>query len=205
VRIHTLYLAIGALALLSCSGGPPEILDVELYRIYVRDPATQEVSSRLGLFVGVEDPDGYDDIAHLYLINDQAELYWSLDPSTWQKGALRGQDWIGSYGLALPPEEVAPPGEYRILLEDLGGESAEVSRALPAPPVAPPPFPEASEAWSAKPGPTEIWAFDSQGALLGAVPAGSMDSTLEEATAEFYLFRRYPERTLAVATGPIYP
>jgi hypothetical protein len=115
----------------SCAGKPPEILRV-LWQVTLVDD--RELDARyvaLSLFVRPDDPDGFDDLAELYLIDDAGELFWRLDPDNWLKSGS-GEPWIGGNGLRLPDGSPFPAGEYRLLLRDLGGESAEQTLRLPA-------------------------------------------------------------------------
>ena len=200
---RSVSVVLAVLIVAACSGAPPEIGGVEIIRVYVNNPATNSVRHQIGLFVSVSDPDGLDDLARLYLIHDESELYWALDPTIWQQASVRGLDWIGSYGLGLPGSEEAPAGEYRVLLEDLSGESAEITERLPAVPKRLPPFPQISEGQDD--GLTEVWTFDNQGILLGSIPLSAMDSQRWEAIPEYYLYRRQRDQPLAMATGPISP
>ena len=123
--------ALAAWLLAACAGKPPEILRVLWQVTLVDDRELDAHYTAVSLFIRPNDPDGFDDLAELYLINDAEELLWRLDPDTWQK-SVSGDSWIGSNGLVLPDGAPLPAGEYRLLLRDLGGESAEQSLQLPA-------------------------------------------------------------------------
>jgi hypothetical protein len=73
----------------------------------------------------VDDPDGFDDIETLYLINDKEELFWSLDTDSWQKSSNNNETWLGTNGFTMPDYSPFPTGEYRLLLQDLGGKDDE--------------------------------------------------------------------------------
>jgi hypothetical protein len=122
---------LAAWLLASCAGKPPEILRVLWQVTLVDDRELDARYTAVSLFIRPNDPDGIDDLAELYLINDLEQLYWRLDPDTWQKSGS-GDSWIGSNGLVLPDGSPLPAGEYRLLLRDLGGESAEQPLQLPA-------------------------------------------------------------------------
>ena len=133
-RLAASLLAVGLLAaglMSSCAGKPPEILRVLWQVTLVDDRELDAHYTALSLFIRPNDPDGLDDLAELYLINDQEQLFWRLDPDTWQKSGS-GDSWIGSNGLVLPDGAPLPAGEYRLLLRDLGGDSAEQTLELPA-------------------------------------------------------------------------
>jgi hypothetical protein len=121
-------LAAGLLA--SCAGKPPEILRVLWQVTLVDDRELDARYTAVSLFIKPSDPDGFDDLAELYLIHDREELFWRLDADSWQKSGT-GEPWIGSNGLGMPDGSPLPAGEYRVLLRDLGGESTEQTLRLP--------------------------------------------------------------------------
>jgi len=117
--------------LASCAGKPPEILRV-LWQVTLVDDREQDARyAALSLFIKPSDADVFDDLAELYLIHDAGELFWRLGPENWQKSGT-GEPWSGSNGLGLPDGSLPPAGEYRVLLRDLGGETAEQTLRLPA-------------------------------------------------------------------------
>ena len=111
-------------------GKPPEILRIQWQVVLVSDQELGREYTTLSLFVRPNDPDGFDDLSELYLINDELELYWKLTSDSWQKSA-GGDAWIGSNGVRLPDGSPPPAGEYRVLLRDVGGDSTEQSFRLP--------------------------------------------------------------------------
>ncbi len=125
----------------------------------------------LSLFVRPDDPDGFDDLAELYLIDDQEELFWRLDPDTWQKSGS-GDSWIGSNGLVLPDGAPLPAGEYRLLLRDLAGNPPNSHCSF---------RPSASRSWSAC---CRGWrcARGRSGSRAGARPGSSGSTTPRAAT-----------------------
>jgi hypothetical protein len=131
VRVAFLSAALLAAGLAAgCAGKPPEILRVLWQQTLVDDRELGARYTSLSLFVRAADPDGLDDLAELYLIDDAGELFWRLESGSWQKSGS-GEPWIGSGGLRLPDGSPFPAGEYRLLLRDLGGESAEQTLRLP--------------------------------------------------------------------------
>ena len=111
--------------LLSCTGEPPEILRV-FWQLNLNEDLEQNLTYQsLSLFVKPNDPDGFEDIEDLYLINDEQELFWLLDGETWAQSGSDQEIWIGSNSLKMPDGAAFPAGEYRILLRDVGGDSAE--------------------------------------------------------------------------------
>ena len=116
----------------ACVGKPPEILRLSWQTILVDDRELGLDYASLSLFVYPNDPDGIDDLSELFLINDQAQLYWALDSSSWQRGGSGAETWIGANGIRLPDGSSLPAGEYRILLRDVGGSSTEQTIRLQA-------------------------------------------------------------------------
>jgi hypothetical protein len=174
-----LLLAAGLLSVgltASCAGKPPEIQRVLWQETLVDDREQGARYTSLSLFVKPDDPDGFDDLAELYLIDDAGELFWRLDPDSWQKSGT-GEPWIGSGGLGLPDGSPFPAGEYRLLLRDLGGESAEQTLRLPS--VSPAelegllPRVEVREGEIRVQGKVlarQLWLYDARGAFLNIRP-----------------------------------
>jgi hypothetical protein len=129
--VRRLYPLLFALLLPACVGKPPEILRLQWQLVLVSDQELGREFITLSLFVRPNDPDGFDDLAELYLINDEQELFWKLPSDSWQKSAGT-EPWIGSNGVRLPDGSPLPAGEYRVLLRDVGGDSVEQSFRLPA-------------------------------------------------------------------------
>jgi hypothetical protein len=113
------------LLLLTCTGEPPEIMRVFWQLNLVEDLEQNLTYQSLSLFVKPDDPDGFEDIEDLYLINDEQELFWRLDGESWAQSGSEQEIWIGSNSLNMPDGASFPAGEYRILLRDVGGDSAE--------------------------------------------------------------------------------
>ncbi len=106
------------LALLSCTGSPPEILYPDARLSLVRDPGTGDIAEVLRLFVAARDPDGSGDPARIYLVHDAEQLYWEMDRSAWAYVEHAGDHWYGMPDLRMPDGETLPRGRYRIILED---------------------------------------------------------------------------------------
>ncbi len=117
--------AVLLLLLLTCTGEPPEITRVFWQMNLVEDLEQNLTYQSLSLFVKPNDPDGFEDIEDLYLINDEQELFWRLDGESWAQSGSEQEIWIGSNSLNMPDGASFPAGEYRILLRDVGGDSAE--------------------------------------------------------------------------------
>ncbi|NOY09008.1 MAG: hypothetical protein GXP33_09215 [Spirochaetes bacterium] len=101
----------------------------------VRNPDSLEIYQALSLFIDVTDPDGINDIESIYLINDENELYWKLTAEEWEKKTAGGETWLGSNSLLMPDGSRFPGGEYRILVQDTGGDSDERTLAITVPPL----------------------------------------------------------------------
>lgn len=141
-RVSVLGLAVAAavLVLAACTPRPPEILRVEAEIRLVTDREIDREYEQLSLFLEGEDPDGFDDLDEVVLLNDNAGLYWRIDRSAWV--VTREGRWVGSAGLSMPLLSTFPRGAYRVLLYDAGGNSQETIlsvedplRAVPEPEV----------------------------------------------------------------------
>jgi hypothetical protein len=125
--------ALSALGLLAgCSGKPPVISRVVGRPILVHDLLKGTYAARLSVFLVASDPDGADDLASFAVIDDEAELFWSVDSKSWVSASAEGESWIGTNSLVMPDGSPFPAGTYRVLLSDVGGDTAEDSFTLPS-------------------------------------------------------------------------
>ncbi len=119
-------LAAGGLCgLAGCTGKPPVISRVFAQPVFVRDVERNVTWARLGVFLVATDSDGQDDLSAFYVINDEAELFWKVESDAWVTAVAESETWIGSNTLALPGADPPPAGEYRVVLQDQGGETVE--------------------------------------------------------------------------------
>jgi hypothetical protein len=157
-------------ALFSCSRSEPVISYGSLRLVrYAGEEGTEE---RYTFFVKVDDEDGIDDLADLYLYHDREGLYWHFGPSDWVRVDHEGAAWIGSRGIAGGGGEALPRGQFRAVLVDQGGEKSERTFTFDAPAAARYPFPAFTvtegryRADSRYPGNSVIF-YDDSGAVLG--------------------------------------
>jgi len=122
-------------SLLSCSREAPVIYDYYWQINIIKDAETNKIYEKLTVFINTDDSDGFDDIDKVYLIHDKEELYWEVNPQTWYKANIQGTFWIGSNGFQMPNNSDIPEGEYRIVVEDIGGEYDEDSFFLKRPDI----------------------------------------------------------------------
>jgi hypothetical protein len=120
------------LLLCACSGKPPSLLNMRYYVLSRPLPEASAAAQSLSLFVSVQDPDGFDDIESMYVINDELGLFWLLNADTWIKREEGGSTWIGSNGISLPDSGSLPSGTYRVQVLDSAGEKAEREFSLSA-------------------------------------------------------------------------
>jgi hypothetical protein len=165
------------LLLAACTGKPPEIQRVVSQLMVTADPDSGATGERMSVFLVANDPDGFDDIASLYLIQDEAEVFWKLEPSGWTKTIQEKETWIGSNGILMPDGSPMPRGEYRALLQDKGGDTVESSFNLSAPTIdaARIEFPKAaavdgSLSFSGLKESSELWVYDTADRFVTAVP-----------------------------------
>ncbi len=110
-------------ALSSCSGEAPVLQNIRAVQIQRQAPEGKGYS--LSVFAAVQDSDGFEDIEALYIVKDEEELFWKLDPESWTKKDIEGSAWIGSNGISLAGSEAFPEGSYRLIIVDAAGEKAE--------------------------------------------------------------------------------
>lgn len=137
--MHRFFLApltvLFAISLLfwSCSAYEPEVLGVtllELRYLNLDGPRSQE----LILELEVRDEDGFSELDRVYVVQDEAELFWEFPSESWHARPAEGE--IRILRLAAPGGEALPRGSYRVELFDLGGRSGEGSFTLPLLPEA---------------------------------------------------------------------
>jgi hypothetical protein len=129
---RTAAAVLGALLVFAgCAGKPPSISRVFARAIYVHDTARGTNSETLGVFLVASDPDGVENLSAFYVINDDAELFWKVDSSSWVTSTAEGETWIGSNGISMPGTMGLPSGPYRVVLQDVGGETVEDTFTVP--------------------------------------------------------------------------
>jgi hypothetical protein len=218
VRILTPWVIL--LFLLSCTGEPPEILSV-FWQLNMAEDLEQNLTYQsLSLFVKPNDPDGFEDIEDLYLISDEQELFWRLDVESWAQSGTDQEIWIGSNSLKMPDGASFPAGAYRILLRDVGGDSAEqtirlqlvssreAKRYLPKVTVGGGEIRVSGEAES-----YQVWVYDTAGRYVAAFPISTAplrirsitgsQPTLEEGFS-FKVYGTVEDINLGVNSGPYY-
>jgi hypothetical protein len=119
-------------ALAGCSGKPPELSRVYGRVIYTHDPATGANAETLGVYLVASDPDGMENLSAFYLINDDAELFWKVDSSAWVSAVAESENWIGTASLTMPGSTHFPSGDYRVVLQNTGGDTVEDTLTVPS-------------------------------------------------------------------------
>ena len=121
MTLRTAAAVVAMLALLAgCSNKPPVISRVYAHVVYTHDSATGSTSEGLSVFLVASDPDGIENLRSFYVINDDAELFWKVDSTTWVSSTAEEESWIGSNNLFMPDSLPVPPGNYRVLLQNAG-------------------------------------------------------------------------------------
>jgi hypothetical protein len=220
VAVRVLLPVVILMVFPTCTGDPPEIMQVFWQLNLVEDREQNLTYQSLSVFIQPSDPDGFEDIEDLYLINDEQELLWRLDGETWAQSGSDQEIWIGSNSLKMPDGASFPAGEYRILLRDVGGDSAEQTISLP--PVT------SRQAQSYLPRVEiaggeirvsgdaqlyQVWVYDTGGRYVSSYPisgnalATSAISESDSSLQAGFTFRVYGavgERNLSVSSGPYY-
>ena len=186
VQVLAGFLFAGA-ALLgsSCSGHAPELVSLE-YRLNLRpaDPRGASASEQLSIFAAVRDEDGVKDLAALHVLHDGRETYWTLTPETWTRNDRGKETWVGGTGLSPVDARALPRGLYRVVLEDLAGDSDETTFSIGDGIEKGAAFPVLrrtgdSVSVTSKYPRTELLFLDAAGALLRAVEAPRQPETLD--------------------------
>jgi hypothetical protein len=173
----------------ACSSKPPSISRVYARVIYQHDVTTGASSEGLSVFLVATDPDGIENLRSFYVINDEAELFWQVDSTSWVSSKAEGETWIGSNNLAMPGSQGVPAGSYRVLLENAGGDTAEETftvspREEPASKAA---YPSAvvKDGSIAIAGPyasVDIWTYGKDGKFVATFPANRASPPLSVRT-----------------------
>ncbi len=140
------------------------------------DPRGRKSSEQLSVFAAVRDEDGIKDLAALHILHDGSEYIWTLRPETWARKERNKETWVGATGLVSPDSGPLPRGLYRVVLEDLSGESDETSFTLGAGLGEELSFPSITRegddvAVSSRYSRTELLFLDSRGTLVRVVEA----------------------------------
>jgi hypothetical protein len=204
--------------LTACSGKPPVISRVMARPILVHDISRDTFSERLSVFLVASDPDGQEDLSDFAVINDDAQLFWSVDNKTWLTAAAEGESWIGTNGLTMPDGAPFPEGTYRVLLSDVGGDTAEESFTLSAgrPAAANAAYPgvsikEGTIRVSTALSNPEVWVYSRDARLVTRYPANGPPLDVEAIASanpvlgksfSFWVFASDPKGAWGVASGP---
>jgi len=203
-----------------CSNKPPVISRVYARVVYQHDIAGGSYSEGLSVFLVASDPDGMENLTSFYVINDEAELFWKVDSTSWVSSTAEGESWIGSNTLSMPGSARVPAGDYRVILQNSGGDTVEQTFTIPPREIsaADAAYPMASVTDKAirVSGPYdsfEIWTYGKDGKFIASFPAAKKDLPLSEQKiaaaspilAQGYTFRVFANNVrggFAVVSGP---
>lgn len=113
-----------------CTGNPPEIAVLVPQLNLYQDTELDQTYEKLSVFLRVNDPDGFEDLESLYIIQDNTELFWSIPVDGWLTAGNDTETWIGSNSVIMHDYSSFPRGTYRIIIQDLGGDTTEKSFVL---------------------------------------------------------------------------
>ena len=203
-------LAVAAALLAGCETSPPELYELQWLLLDFDDRELDQRYESLSLFVRAGDADGADDLDELYVIFDDGELFWRLTAATWTRTEHEGATWIGSTTISMPGREPFPPGEYRLLLLDRGGQRDTTRLVIPArrrPTVAPEVTVDGPRFEIHGAAPYQLWVAAADGLVTTLDVAGTVD--LEEdfesragARYEVYVFGQAEGADKGFLSGP---
>ena len=120
-------IVVGLLCLLTaCEIEAPQAHELFWHRVVFTDLRLGRTYETLTIFVRASDANGMKDLDALFVINDNAQLFWRLQPRDWLVEQTPEGTWIGSTALAMPEQEMLPSGVYRTIIQDISGETAEL-------------------------------------------------------------------------------
>ena len=204
-------LAVALALLAACETSPPELYELQWLLLDFDDRELGQRYESLSLFVRAGDADGGDDLDELYLIFDDGELFWRLTAATWTRTEHEGATWIGSSTISMPGQQPFPPGEYRLLLLDRGGQRDATRFVIPAqrrPTAAPEVSVDGPRIEVHGAAPYQVWVAAADGLVTTLDVAGAVD--LEDfdfragARYEVYVFGQAEGADKGVLSGP-YP
>lgn len=113
--------------LAACEISAPETHDLYWQRVMFEDLELSRTYETLTLFARVWDADGIEDLDALFVMHDRAQLFWRLSAEDWVVDRSEsGVPWIGSTALTMPEGEALPAGVYRVIVQDIAGQTAEL-------------------------------------------------------------------------------
>jgi len=213
------FLALGFLGLLgSCSPSVPQIIQTFTQLNYHSDPKEQQIRETLSLYLQVSNEDGIQDLSEIHLLQDNSELFWTLNPSSWTQIDRPGETWVGSNHIWMPFESTFPRGTYRLELLNKAGDRAKGEIFIDAVPLQEykktiPSITRSGEKFLIQNGPSSylIWVFSSDRRLLATyrgtssefIRAALIDDPRQRVTAtEIYLYYFDQEVSVGIIVGP---
>ncbi len=202
--------------LTACTKEPPSIGQEYVQVVMFKDVEKKTVYQKLSVFVLATDKDGFEDIEKIYVINDDKNLYWEADQNTAVKPLLNNQTWIGLNSLVMNDLSPFPKGAYRIVVTDLGGESAEREISLDYADVETenvrfPPVSVDNAGIEVKAADCIIWIYDLSGAFIdlvyytgSTVSIGAVNTKNPKTTAgfTFYVYTYDSAIDMGLVSGP---
>ncbi len=167
-----------------CSQSAPEIQSVNLRLIY-REVSPRHYVERMGFFILPRDEDGFADLDTIYLINDNNQLFWTLNSEDWLSFQKNGDTWIGSHSIAMPEDAPLARGLYRIILKDKGGSQIEKTIGFVPPLVPQYGYPginiKGSTYQVSSSYPQNLWVvYDGKGSFIKTIPVTSRTGTFNQ-------------------------
>lgn len=127
-----LILLFFSISFFSCEGSDPEILNTYWQINVLNNLKTGNKEEALCFYAIVSDDDGEQDIESIFVINDELQLFWTINNSNWQRIELNGEKWLGCGMLQMTDGGAFPRLKYRISAKDSAGgtASAEINLNL---------------------------------------------------------------------------
>lgn len=126
-----IFIITALVIILGCGNNIPELKQINSQINFSKLPDSDTVVTELVVLVNAEDEDGDDDIESLHVINEDGQLFWSVNRSNWSSRSSRGMKWLGYEKFLTADGSLAEAGEYRILVIDRAGERVENNIFIP--------------------------------------------------------------------------
>ncbi len=202
---------------INCSTNVPEIKDSFIQINLFKDRESGNIYQKLSVFIIPYDGDGLEDLSILYIIHDESELFWALTSEQWENGEDKGNKWIGTNSIIMPELKDFPKGGYRLVLEDLSGESIEKSIYISYPEVDknnynfPSPYTDENKIFinSEYPSP-RIWVYERDNYLntfiveKSGLNKDNISSSLNEVDIKYYIYLNDTDLNIGIIAGPYF-
>jgi len=118
-----LFILLLVLMLAGCAGAPPRIVQLFWQLDVVRNVELQQQHEELSFFLLIDDADGIEDLREFRIIQEDAELSWTISADELRRIRREGEVWLGVNGVQMNDRSPLPRGDYLVEVIDKAGET----------------------------------------------------------------------------------